>query len=237
MSSTTGLRDTSFYRDSAPVFVALMVLAIPAFWPSYIRPKAYESDYHVHLHGLALFLWGLTLVVQPWLIRAGRWRMHRSVGKASYVLAPVIVVSTLLLAHYRISHEHPPDQLYFLYVQLGLTALFAIAYGQAIRYRGFAAIHARYMVCTAMTMFDPIVARLLYNGFGIEPPLMQFMTYGMVDAILVYLWVRDRRIGNGITVFPKMLALFVLFELPTFFLPQSPAWDAFANWFGKLPLP
>lgn len=232
-----GAADISFYRGSAPYFAAMLLLAVPAFWPSYIQPKAYEADYHVHLHGIALFLWSVMLIAQPLLISMGRLAVHRRIGKLSYGLAPTVVLSTLLLAHYRISREHPPDQLYFLYVQLGLIALFTYAYVQGIRHRKSPGIHARYMVCTAFTMFDPIVARLLYIYFGIEPPLMQILTYGSIDAILAGLWIRDLRRGNGIGVFGGMLALFVIFEVPTFFLPQSAAWEAFALWYGRLPLP
>ena len=226
--------DIAFYRRSAPFFGALLLLAVPAFWPSYIAPKEYEGDWHVHVHGIALFLWALLLIAQPWLIRAGRLRIHRRLGKASYVIAPVIVVSTILLAKYRMAGEHPADQLYFLYLQLWLTAVFAVAYVQAIRWRRSGAIHARYMICTGLTMIDPIVARLLYNVGGIEPPWMQIVTFLIVDAILLALWLRDRRPGNGVRVFPLMLALFVAFEIPTFFLPATPAWESFGKWFGSL---
>ena len=112
-----------------------------------------------------------------------------------------------------------------------------MAYAQAIRHRGSAAVHARYMICTALTLVDPIVARLLYIGLGIEPPYMQLITYALVDAILLYLWRRDLRHGNGIQVFPGMLALFVLAEVPTFVLPGTAAWQAFANAYASLPLP
>jgi hypothetical protein len=226
--------DIVFYRRSAPFFGALLLLAVPAFWPSYIVPKQYEADWHVHVHGLALFLWAVMLIVQPWLVGSGRLRIHRQVGKASYVIAPTIVVSTVLLAHYRMAHDHPPDQLYFLYLQLWLTVVFAKAYVQAIRYRRSSGIHARYMVCTGLTMVDPIVARLLYNVGGIEPPWMQIVTFLLVDAILLALWWRDRRAGKGVRVFPAMLGLFVAFEIPTFFLPMTPAWEAFGRWFGSL---
>ena len=230
--------DIAHYRRSAPFFGALVLLAIPAFWPTYVALPRYEADWHVHVHGAALLLWSVLLIVQPWLVLRGRVRIHRTVGKASYVLAPVIVVSTILLARYRI-HESTPsfDQLYFLWVQLSLITVFAIAYVQAIRWRRSGGMHARYMICTALAMIDPIVARLLYNHTGIDIPWLQVATYLLVDAILLALWLRDRRMGNGVGVFPAMLMVFAAFQLPTFFLPQAAAWRAFAQGFGALPLP
>ena len=47
--------DIAPYRRSAPFFGALLLLAIPAFWPTYFSPPRYEADWHVHVHGIALF--------------------------------------------------------------------------------------------------------------------------------------------------------------------------------------
>lgn len=230
-------RDLAFHRAAAPWFALLLALAVPAFWPSYIRPRTFESDWHVHLHGAALLAWALMLIVQPLLARGGRLRLHRLVGKASYVVAPLVVVSTLLLMRYRLAGGPNPELTYFLWVQAGLTALFAIAYAQAIRHRRTPALHARYMVCTALTMVDPILARLLYNHLGVEPPLMQLATYACIDAILLALWLRDRRLGLPFRAYPAMLAGFAAFELGTFIVPQLPAWTELARAWGRLPLP
>jgi hypothetical protein len=230
--------DIAPFRRSAPFFGALLLLAIPAFWPTYFFPKEYEADWHVHVHGIALFMWALMLIAQPWLIRAGRLRVHRKLGKVSYVLAPVIVVSTILLAHYRMRDGAPTfDQLYFLCVQIALMTIFSVAYVQAIRWRRAGGMHARYMVCTGIAMIDPIVARLLYFNTGLDIPWTQMATYLLTDAILLVLWLRDHRAGNGIRVFPAMLALCVAVELPTFFLPQMDAWKSLVTAFARLPLP
>ena len=230
--------DIAPFRRSAPFFGALLLLALPAFWPSYFFPKQYETDWHVHVHGVALFAWAVLLIAQPWLIHAGRLRIHRRLGKVSYFLAPVIVVSTILLARFRMHDSVPTfDQLHFLCVQIALMAIFAVAYVQAIRWRRVGGMHARYMVCTGIAMIDPIVARILYNHTGVDIPWLQVATYLLMDAILLALWLRDRRARNGIDVFPKMLALSVALELPTFFLPQSAAWLALVTAFAGLPLP
>lgn len=230
--------DIAPFRRSAPFFGALLLLAIPAFWPSYFFPKQYETDWHVHVHGIALFSWAVMLIAQPWLIQSGRLRIHRRLGKASYFLAPVVVVSTILLARYRMHDSVPTfDQLYFLCVQIALMTVFSVAYVQAIRWRRAGGMHARYMVCTGIAMIDPILARLLYNHTGLDIPWSQVATYLLTDAILLALWLRDHRAGNGIRVFPAMLALCVAVELPTFFLPQTDAWKAIVAGFAKLPLP
>jgi len=230
-------QDLGPYRSSAPYFLALLALAVPAFWPTYLHVEKVEADPHVHVHGVSLFLWSAMLIVQPWLIQTGRWKLHRQLGKLSYALAPVIVASTLLLMRYRLASNQDADQVYFAFVQVGLITVFSIAYVQAIRWRRTPGVHARYMVCTALTMVDPILARLLFNLAEVPAVWSQVITYSVVDTIIVALWWRDRRLQNGIRVFPVMLGVFLAMEIGTFVVPPLEAWRDLAAWFGTVPLP
>lgn len=225
------------YRASPFFFIALLALAIPAFWPSYLFPKKYEADWHVHLHGIAMFLWMLLLIAQASLIRARSFAAHRALGKTSFVLAPVIVASTALLANYRMRAGLNDELVYFFYVQVALLVQFTAAYSLAILERRTPAAHMRFMVCTALAMVDPILARVLFNHFGVEPPLMQAITYGVVDVILLGLIAHDRMQRHYANVYPAMLALFVATQLPTFFVMGWGPWLDFTRAFAKLPLP
>ena len=227
------------HRRSVFYLGALLLLTIPAFWPSYFFPKRVEADYHVHLHGIVMFLWTILLVGQAALIRAGRRELHRAMGKTSYVLAPAVVVSTLLLMNHRLKGEIPPDLLYFLYLQAVLVAFFIFCYAQAMRHRRAAALHARYMIGTAFAIFDPIVARVLYVFFGTEPPYMQLATFAMMDALLLALILRERRSESGPAtgVFPAMLGILVALQIPQFVVPGQAWWAGLARWYGALPMP
>lgn len=224
------------YRDAVFFLGLLALLVVPAFWPSYLFPPKYESDWHVHLHGVAMFAWVALLVAQAWLIRARR-PAHRALGKVSFVLVPLIVYSTLSLAHYRMRHGLDAELLYFFYVQLSLLAIFVTSYVLAIANRRSPAVHARYMVCTALAIFDPIVARLLGFYLGIDWPYLQMMTFAMIDGILAWLLVRDIQARFPKPVFPAMLALVVATQIPTFFISDTPVWKAFAAAFAAAPLP
>ena len=225
------------YRASPFFFAALFIAAIPAFWPSYLFPKKYEADWHVHLHGIAMFLWMLMLVVQSTLASRGSLQAHRALGKTSFLLVPVIVASTLLLAHYRMRSGLNKELLYFFYVQMALMVQFVAAYFFAILNRRMSQVHMRFMACTALALVDPILARLLYNHFGIEPPLMQLITYGAIDLALVALIIHDRMGRHYSRAYEGMLALFVVTQAPTFLITQSKEWLAFTKAFAKLPLP
>jgi len=225
------------YRASPFFFAALLIAAIPAFWPSYLFPKRYEADWHVHLHGIAMLLWMLMLIAQSSLARARAFVTHRALGKTSFVLVPVIVASTLLLAHYRMRSGINRELLYFFYVQLALMVQFVVAYYFAIVNRRTPQVHMRFMVCTALALVDPIFARLLNIHLGIEPPLMQLITYALIDLVLVALIIHDRIEGHYARAYQGMLALFVVTQAPTFFITGSKEWLAFTKAFAKLPLP
>jgi hypothetical protein len=65
----------------------------------------------------------------------------------------------------------------------------------------------------------------------------QWFTFGLTDCVLIALiWLeRDGRMGRR--VFPVMLGVFILAQLPALFaLTDTPLWQAFARWFASLPL-
>ena len=217
-------------------FLGLLLLAAAGFWPTYLAAPR-EGDWHVHLHGVAMFGWMGLMIAQAWLVRAGRQSTHRALGRVSFGLVPVIVVSTLLLAHYRMRQGLNVDLLYFFYVQLALLAVFVASYALAIFNRHRPALHARYMVCAALTLVDPIVARILAFSLGTGFPAMQVATYVAVDAILLALIASDLLRQQAPRVYPAMLAVFIAAQVPTFFLYRTAAWRAFVESFAALPLP
>lgn len=228
------------FRSAVYFFVLLALFAVAGFWPSYLSRLGEVREFRVHYHGIATGLWILLLIVQAYLMRSGHRAAHRRTGRISFVLAPLIVFSILTLAHVRLrdSGASPSEELlYFFYVQLMLAVLFALTYGLAIYHRRDPQRHARYMICTALTPIDPIFARLFYNLLGIDRPLGQYLSFAIIDLILVALIYRDWREQRRSIVFPAMLAVFVAAQVPTFFVYLQPWWRAFAVWYGQSPIP
>jgi hypothetical protein len=165
---------------------------------------------------------------------------HRAVGQISYVLVPVLLVSMLLLANYRlrsVPEEVYHLQTYVLYLQFSLAALFAISFILAMIYRKEAEVHARFMICTALTLIDPVFARAF---FWMDPTTVeyhQYLTYGLTDLLFLLLILMERRNSRGRWVFPSMLVVFVLIQIPALlWLTDWPVWQSVASWFRTLPL-
>ena len=225
-------------RNAVFFFIAFLLAAIIGFWPTYFTRMGEMASWRVHAHGALLFGWCLLLIAQAWLIRDRRGAWHRALGKVSYVLAPLIVISTLVVEHgvlVKAAGKYNDETLYFAYVVVALLILFVLSYARAIAHRRTPALHMRYMMCTALTMVDPVFARIIDVRFGIGFGTGQMITYTLVDAILLWLAFNDR--DTGYRVFPKMLVAFVLVQLPTFFLYKAAWWPAILAWFASLPMP
>lgn len=240
-------RDHVMFRRSGYYFTFLFFLAGVGFWESYFSkffvgidsvPHFTEINSYIHFHAASMLLWISMLITQASLIRFNKRTLHRLIGKFSYPLFPVLVISIILLAHSQISiHDYGISygRLYVLFLQLLLMVIFIIAYVFAIINRHSPASHARYMISGALTMVDPAVARI-----PIEiPPLpfsYQVLTFSLIDLILIVLIVMERNQKQGRTVFPIMLCVIVTFQAFNLLWTRSEVWDDFALWFAKLPL-
>lgn len=221
-------------------FAALLVIAALAFWPSYFAPGLASSNPYIHIHALTATVWIAMLIAQPWLIRRSQYDLHRKVGSLSYAIAPIILVSMLLLAHVRLRTAGPEAyqlQTYILYLQIFLAFVFSLSYVLAMIYRKQAEIHARFMVCTGLTLIDPVFARLFYWIHPSSVVYHQWLTFGLTDSVFVMLIIFERRNQRGRWVFPLMLAVFMFLQIPALLmLTEQPLWQAFAAWFRSLPV-
>lgn len=229
------------FNNSGFYFLALLAAAVAAFWPKYLSQTPRSIDAYTHLHAFSMLAWSALLIAQPFLIRARRRSAHRALGVLSYALAALVMISSLLLAHLRFVSMSP---LVFLaearnlYLPVCTVVLFGIAYGMGLYHRRVPSLHAAFMVCTALTMIDPILGRILFFYF---PPLpndlyYQVITFGTTDLILLGLILVRRIDPQSRWALATMLKIFVPAHALWFTLAQSAAWMPFARWFKSLPL-
>lgn len=220
-------------------FMTLAMMAVVGFWRTYFSQLS-NASLHAHAHGIAMSLWVGLLIAQAYLIGVRRHDLHRQLGKASYLLIPVMVAATLSFAHVRLLEEGlTQERLYLLYIQLHLLALLILAYGLAIYWRRVPALHMRFMICTALPLLDPALSRIIENYIWV-PSVMayeQIITYSVTDLVLVALIAMNFRRELELKVYPLMLTAFVALHVPNFFVADMSAWRSFATWFAGIPLP
>ena len=86
------------------------------------------------------------------------------------------------------------------------------------------------MICTTVTLIDPVVIRLMFWAAPTPTWNYQRFTFGLTDAVLIALIWLERNGRAGRRVFPAMLAVFVLAQLPALlFLTNHPLWQSEAG--------
>lgn len=229
----------ALHKNSFPFFVLIPLFAVWGFWPTYFEGVIRPITAYDHAHGIAMFAWCFMLIMQSFLMRQRKRSLHRSLGRISYVLVPFIAVSTLMLANQQLKARGLTGEgLYILMLQITILAQFLVFYSLAIKNRKRSDVHARYMVCTALPLIDPIFARILiFNVFsGDYAANSQYYTYAFTDLILLALVIWDWRSSGRKDVFLPMLFVIIALQLPAFLFVGTPAWMSFASWYIELPL-
>jgi hypothetical protein len=244
--------DGMLYRHSSKFFVVFLALMVWAFWPSYFTRLFEQPSFWFHAHGIALSLWCVLLVVQAQLVRTGRRKVHRLLGRASYVIAPAVVIVSTLFVHYRVApalvgvRVLPPVALHFLALTLISLVVFALFYALAIAFRRDAQVHARWMVCTVFPIVTPVTDRLIGGHFRelvpLVPqidgsPILPAAGFLLADLALAILALWDWRANRRLGVFPVALAVLISYHVGTLTLHRVPLWNAVCVWFLALPLP
>jgi hypothetical protein len=227
-----------------PIFVALgsavlLGLSLLAFWPNYLSRPFAAADTYTHFHAAVGTAWLLLLVAQPLLIRAGHRKVHQTLGRLSYAMAPLFVVSGLLLAHYRFSRMEAAafeQDAYTLYLPVSAALLFAVAYALAIAYRRSMRLHARFMACTGLLLLDPVLGRVL-GFYVVELPRFwqyQLITFGLECSVLLALARTLPLRSPESRVFNRFAGSYAAVLALWFVVPHSSTWMSFARWFRHL---
>ncbi len=238
--------DQFLYKKITPWFILFLLMAVVAFWPGYFGKIFGTMDGHYHRHGLAMTLWLLMLITQAFLIRKAQFSTHRWIGKSSFVIAPVVILTTLDLVHFTFSGipTFSPESRYAMTLMVNAVVAFALLYGLGIYFRKKPLIHARYMVCTVFPLFTPVTDRLIYQFFrpliAYAPvigraPIVPFFGFLLADLLLIGLCLWDGFGQKRWNVFPVALLISVAYHLSVFTFYQFSWWEAFCWWFVGLP--
>ena len=219
-----------------PWILLLLAVSVLGFWTPYFS-RLTAAQGLAHVHALMMLAWIGMLVAQPMLIRARRLAWHRRVGKASYVVVPLMIISALVLAQLRM-RTVPPQMLhvqqFILYLGVSASLLFVVIWGLGIRYRRDTALHARFMVATALTLVDPSLARVMIFWVPtVPPPLYQWISFGVVYAVLVLQIALDP-LPRGRKAFMGVLGLFIAMHASIMLVPGTAAWQRFATWYAGI---
>jgi hypothetical protein len=210
------------YRNLGYFLLALLPIFIAGFWVPYFSeiPRFDPSiTVSVHLHALLLFAWIVLLVVQPVAIRTGAYKLHRNLGRMSYILMPLIVASAIAMIH-KEYHEHVAGgmrsraALEAEFLSLCQLVLLGIFYCLAIIHiqRREAAAHMRYMICIALILLPAGLARMFGYWLDMGQSSAQSYCLAIIDLSLVGLIWFDRARHFAARPYIQALAAYVVIE-------------------------
>jgi hypothetical protein len=170
------------------LFIALQI----GFHPTYIQyfPAFKKFTWLHHIHGALMASWMILLVVQPILIHKGKYAAHRFIGKLSYIIAPLMIVSMYLILRFTY-HKHILDSSMDAEMSNQAPIImqlvsFTVLYGLAIFYRKRPFYHLRFMIGTALLLMIPIVGRIFFEYFAAEVWYDLYVSVGIAFFLTIY---------------------------------------------------
>jgi len=154
-------------------FVFILALITWGFYKTYLVffPSFKGFSTVQHLHGAMMMTWMAMLIVQPLLILFNKVSIHRIIGRLSFVIAPLLVVSIFLVTKMVYLRADPPlpHDVRVGEMALSLSNLFAFAflYIMAIAHRRYTYAHMRFMIGTSLLMIGPGLGRALIIYFNV----------------------------------------------------------------------
>jgi hypothetical protein len=203
------------YRHTGYFLLVVLLIFIAGFWiPYFSQIPRFEASITVpvHIHAALLFGWLVLLIIQPLAIQSGAYRLHRTLGRISYVLAPFIVISAIAMIH-KEYQAHLADgantrsALAAEFLSIAQLALFTAMYCAAIfqaRRRDIAA-HMRYMICIVFVLLPAGLARTFGYWLEMKQSLSQTYCLIVIDVCLIGLIALDR--SRRLPARPYCLAL------------------------------
>jgi hypothetical protein len=221
------------------LFTTILLVIIIGFYQTYLVnfPKFQGFHYEQHFHGLMMLLWMVLLIVQPLLMRSKKYQIHRFIGKLSYIIAPLLILSIFLVSKmvYHRTIATQSLQVSLASVVLGIPDMFAfiLFYYLAIFNTRNMANHMRYMIGTAFLMIGPGLGRLLITRFHWPFEMAVPATTYLILAVSLVLLVIDIRRKNNYRPYLVIFSTLVILQLLWYFR-FSDIWQVPAKAFADL---
>ncbi len=228
------------YKNIWILFLSVLVVIFLGFYKTYfgILDSFEEISTALHLHTLLFLFWFAMLFIQPYLIRKKKFRLHRIIGKSSYILVPLLVISVFFVAKQQYIRDiglMSRDQcIANLIVPLPQIALFVGFYIMSIVHRKNVGFHVRYIVSATLVLIGPGIGRFFILGLGLTFQEAVMASFLVTELVALGLILYDRKNGNNPKPYVILLGLFIFTHIAWFFLPQSVLWQTLCGNFVDL---
>lgn len=200
------------YKNLSYFLILLIPLTLLGFYKTYFNQfPSFEENINifVHLHAIIASIWILMLIAQPILIAKKKNKLHKQVGRLSYTLFPLLILSFIPQMIRIINSDYPN----FLFFPLADSILLILFYSLAIYYRKKPAKHMRYMIGTAVVFLGPTFGRIGSIVLELPEILSQNILYAIIYFIMIGLILYDKKNGKNYRPYLLILATWVVHQI------------------------
>lgn len=238
--------DKILYPGISLWLLLLIPVILAGFYPTYLAKLPGSMGGIIHIHTLFMSCWLILAITQPMLIRKKKIRWHRTLGKLSYVVMPLVLFFGYMVI--RFSYLGRIDRaggtgadiatLAFikseLYIPIIYLAWLAVFYILAVSWRRRMIYHATFMFAAILTMLGPSVDRIIfqvYEYYDREFDLFaEVAVFVLIDILLLGLLYYHWRNNYPIRAAALALSIYLIGQLGYFLLPKTQGWQMFVTW-------
>ena len=225
------------YKNVSWLFASIFGIVFLGFFKTYfgLFPSFNNVTAIQHIHGLLFTIWFVLLFVQPLLIRYGKFKEHRIIGKFTYLLVPCIIISIHFIAREAYlkaiaAHQPQQDILAGTYFQTYQIVDFSLLYLLAIINKHRTPYHIRYMIATSLAIVGAGLRRVLVHVMHMEAEAV-LLGFLIPDLTLVGFIVYDRIKGNNFRAYVIALIILAVSHYGWYFIPYTALWQSIASYF------
>jgi hypothetical protein len=198
------------YKNLGYILLLLIPFTFLGFYKSYFNqfPGFEDTRTFIHLHAAIASIWVVILLVQPFLIRNKKYKQHRIVGKISYVVFPLLILS-FIPGMLKMANAGSPN----LFFPLSDVIMLIILYALAIYHKKNVAKHMRYMIGIALVFLDPTLGRIGVLLLELTDMVNQNLLCGIIYLMLIGLILLDRKNGKNFKPYLLILSLWVIHQI------------------------
>lgn len=195
------------YKKSHYLFIAVLLMAVAGFWKSWFSkfPTMEGLNFALNFHGVMCLLWFGILITQPILISQKKIAIHQKLGKISYWVVALLLLSIIHLTRLAFIKNTPiaPGQIDLRLIGIADMVFFLFCYGMAIFYRKNTKYHARYMVLSVLPFINPALGRLNFPG--------PIIALAIMVGLIIYERFKNKVYLPYAISFPLYLATYIFF--------------------------
>lgn len=223
----------------------LLPLVAFGFFPTYFGKLFQNLPSIFHIHAFFMLLWIGMAIVQPYLIKKKKTKIHKRIGKLSYFLMPVVLFTAWLMIRHsyfkfmadetiRMAKEGasltaPQMTIHAAeYMRIGVLYWFwlGLFYVLAVINKRKMVFHATYMFAAILTLLGPTVDRFLYHVYGwmhMNPDPF-IATFILIDLLLAALLFYQRRHGVDVKATAVTIMIYLAGQVIFYLLPKMMLW-------------